>query len=889
MSGDSASYEAISNPYGTTSDAATMGWTRTKYDTNGRAVELAHYDGDMPPYPFNGASQAPSAAATVVTTWSGYAATVTDEAGHQKKSTYDALGRLVSVQENPAGSGPTTSYAYDYADRLRGVTQGSQMLGSGVNCPGGVAVSRCFAYDALGRLAAAVNPESGTTSYTYDSNGNLVLRVTPTATTTRVYDHLNRVTGKSYSGSLTPAVTYCYDGSTAAAGCSANPAAAYATGRLTMTTNGNSTTSILGYDPVGRVVQSQQTTGMAQPYSFTYAYNLLDGIASETYPSQHVVTTSYDNAGRPNGVQNATAATAYASGVMYAANNAMKSMVLGNGVVEGITFNTRFQPTAIQAGVGGGSSLIGLGFTYGSGTLGTTANNGNVLTASIASANGSFNQYFVYDAINRLQIAVEDAASAPASHYGSGFACPGTATSADMRWCEQSSYDIYGNRLITASTNLGSPANVAGSMNTMTNQNSGGTWHHDGSGNIDTDGMGTHYGYDAENRQISAGGATYAYDGDGRRVGRTTADGNRTTYVYDAFGNLAAEYGTAAPTVTGTTYLTADHLGSTRLVTSATNTLVNGASPGGAGTALECRDYLPFGEVLILGRNSSCTGADAGVTQLFTGKERDAETGLDYFGARYMSSAQGRFTSPDPLMMHPDRLFEPQRLNLYVYARNNPLRYVDPNGLDDISYDQAGNETDRVKRSKWHNFWFGDSWKLNADNGKTYSLDSSLKPLKDGQRYEIVSGDATKQGLGGFLAGRANGWNNNAGMGDVLTKSPSGAEWDFKRQALTPDESRTSLFEYGSGSLYHADYIGNIAWGFIMASFGYPETFSKAGAGAYQGYEAVRGRTGFGNCFTSYCDDPRDTEAIGKGYTLWRNSSSPYLVPTFDPRVLKTP
>ena len=65
----------------------------------------------------------------------------------------------------------------------------------------------------------------------------------------------------------------------------------------------------------------------------------------------------------------------------------------------------------------------------------------------------------------------------------------------------------------------------------------------------------------------------------------------------------------------------------------------------------------------------------------FTGKERDAETGLDYFGARYMSAAQGRFTSPDPKLF-PDATFDPQSWNKYAYVRNNPLRLVDPNGED---------------------------------------------------------------------------------------------------------------------------------------------------------------------------------------------------------------
>ena len=75
----------------------------------------------------------------------------------------------------------------------------------------------------------------------------------------------------------------------------------------------------------------------------------------------------------------------------------------------------------------------------------------------------------------------------------------------------------------------------------------------------------------------------------------------------------------------------------------------------------------------------------------FTGKERDAETGLDYFGARYMSAAQGRWTSPDPIV-HPAQseagfetfISEPQRWNKYAYVSNNPLKYTDPNGAEQV-------------------------------------------------------------------------------------------------------------------------------------------------------------------------------------------------------------
>jgi len=68
----------------------------------------------------------------------------------------------------------------------------------------------------------------------------------------------------------------------------------------------------------------------------------------------------------------------------------------------------------------------------------------------------------------------------------------------------------------------------------------------------------------------------------------------------------------------------------------------------------------------------------------FTGKERDGESGLDYFGARYFSAAQGRFTSPDHASVvvpipYAD-LENPQSLNLYAYVENDPVSAVDRTG-----------------------------------------------------------------------------------------------------------------------------------------------------------------------------------------------------------------
>jgi RHS repeat-associated protein len=68
----------------------------------------------------------------------------------------------------------------------------------------------------------------------------------------------------------------------------------------------------------------------------------------------------------------------------------------------------------------------------------------------------------------------------------------------------------------------------------------------------------------------------------------------------------------------------------------------------------------------------------------FTGKERDAESGLDYFGVRYYSNGLGRWASPDPKQLSKKHLFSPQRWNKYSYVQNDPLGRIDPDGLEDF-------------------------------------------------------------------------------------------------------------------------------------------------------------------------------------------------------------
>jgi len=73
-----------------------------------------------------------------------------------------------------------------------------------------------------------------------------------------------------------------------------------------------------------------------------------------------------------------------------------------------------------------------------------------------------------------------------------------------------------------------------------------------------------------------------------------------------------------------------------------------------------------------------------------TGKERDSESGNDYFGARYYGSSMGRMLSPDSHSGTIIHQLNPQRWNMYAYALNNPLNMTDPTGNDAAAVNFSG-------------------------------------------------------------------------------------------------------------------------------------------------------------------------------------------------------
>lgn len=120
---------------------------------------------------------------------------------------------------------------------------------------------------------------------------------------------------------------------------------------------------------------------------------------------------------------------------------------------------------------------------------------------------------------------------------------------------------------------------------------------------------------------------------------------------------------------------------------------------------------MPFGEELGAGfggrtNGMGFPGTSDGIRQKFTSKERDVETGLDYFGARYYASTQGRFTSPDQLMASA-YVGNPQSWNRYTYALNNPLKYVDPDGMEPKfrDFNQLTEDERRILNKLDNDFW----------------------------------------------------------------------------------------------------------------------------------------------------------------------------------------
>ncbi|MBV9210245.1 MAG: RHS repeat protein, partial [Acidobacteria bacterium] len=431
----------VSNPYRNTGLGGAINpsdiWTTTQYDALGRARLVTMPDG-----------------ATVTTTYNGNATTITAPQDKSRRTVTDALGRLTQVIENPGGLNYQTNYSYDVMGNLRKVVQGAQ--------------ERFFMYDALNRLVRAkmveqeVNDNLSLTDsvtghngwslgYTYDDNGNVLTRTDARGiTTTYAYDALNRNTTVRYSDAPQGGINHFYDGATNGKGMAWKDEMLGADGSLI---------TLDSYDAQGRpMVERQQfkADGVWSPsYTVQQSYGLASQLLSQTYPSGHVTTYLYDDAGRPlsfSGNLGDGVERSYASATSYDTAGRMQEERYGTltPLYQKLRYNVRGQLydvrlstlPRITSETDWNRGCLAFYYSNLNPQWGASAsdNNGNVMKSEnyVPTSDGSYNMTqdrYDYDPLNRLL---------SMSEYQNG---QGT-----MVFKQAYAYDQFGNRTINQTT-----------------------------------------------------------------------------------------------------------------------------------------------------------------------------------------------------------------------------------------------------------------------------------------------------------------------------------------------------------------------------------------------------------------------------------------------------
>jgi RHS repeat-associated protein len=629
----------VTNPYRATGDP-TYGVTSYVYDGIGRTCVVVPPDGTAVSGSTCPATQPSN---DVFTTYLGNTTTVTDQQGKSRTSQTDGLGRLTNIWEDPNGLDYQTVYTYDALDDLASVAQGSSR-------------NRSFVFDSLKHMTSSTNPEAGTVTYAYDADSNVITKADARSITiTYSYDTLNRMTGRTYSNG-DPSVSYTYDQTT----CLAGETACYNVGRRTSVTDAGGSEEF-SYDKMGREWAEQRTTNSITK-STTYTYNLDGSLATLTYPSGRTIAYAYSAAARPLSAIDSANSINYATLGAYAPQGALAGLTLGQaGSFAGISFvasyTNRLQPNEFKASSTAGTAMD---LTYNF-LDASSHNNGNVMGIT-NNRDTTRSQSFTYDSLNRIATAKT------------------SSTSGSNCWGETYTIDQWAN--LTA---IGALSGYTGCTQeglsvtaTTNNQLSATGFSYDAAGNMLGDAVNT-YGWNAESEIKSTAGVNYTYDGDGNRIQKSNGKiywygaGTEILDESDSSGNITDEYvffggkRVAHRVVSsgGIYYYAEDFLGTSRALTTSTGTLCYDA------------DFYPFGGERVV--TNTCAQ-----NYKFEGKERDTETGNDDFGARYYTSRLGRWLSADwssvPAPVPYANLANPQTLNLYAMARDNPETFADLDG-----------------------------------------------------------------------------------------------------------------------------------------------------------------------------------------------------------------
>ena len=542
---------------------------------------------------------------------------ITDPLGHTFKDAYDANGNLESQTD---ANGRTTGFAYDADDEQTKAKEpngtstetGYDSAGSVISQTDGNKHTTTYARNRLERVTEITDPIGRKTFKEYYGTGDLHIAIDPGERVT-VYteDPAGRLTGVTYNDEKTPNVTYEYD----------------ADGNRTQMTDGTGTTTYT-YDILDRPVHSTDGHGN----NTGYEYNLAGQQIKLTYPDGSQITRAYDNAGRLQGIADASKNT---TTFVYDPNSNLVTTVFPKGTNEQdkTTYNAADQQIKITVAGNGVKALASL--TY------TRDNNGQVTNTTTTGALNQEKTSHAYDTNSRLE-----------KSGSTGYAYD-SADNPTTLGANTSVYDAA-NQLKTSATNIYG-YDEYGERVTKTPKG----------------GQTTTYAYDQAGNLIQAKGGTlnvnYAYNGDGLRTsqtkGKTTSyttwdthtglpvvlSDEKNNYIYGPDDLPVEQIQTGKGTIL---YLHHDQQGSTRLLTSVTGT-VEGIST-----------YDAYGNTTTKGTATTPLGYDAQYT--------DIDTGLIYLRARAYDPTTAQFLTTDPLTT--------LTRTPYTYADDNPLNYTDPTG-----------------------------------------------------------------------------------------------------------------------------------------------------------------------------------------------------------------
>ena len=676
---------SVSNPYQATTEP-TYGITSYKYDALGRKTLQMQPDNSTSNksilyWCYDGVSS-PEAQQTncspnkssKIGSW----VDASDEVGNHTQQVSDSVGRLTAVVEPNPTSGALaleTDYQYDALNNLAQVDQWGGPSGTAGNR------QRSFSYDGFGRLNSSMNPESsllcygvwsvgsvgkGTCQNGYDGNGNLIYKTDARGVITNYsYDTLNRLLQKAYTipsvagvpvATPTPSVAYTFDTTT-------QTGAANTLGRLTSETvqQGSSVLFqrvIPNYDEVGRIATELRCVAsfcgsylQDTEYTYDHAGNELTSNTNET-----LISYGYDGRGRLN-YETLQYTGQTAGTLIYNIQYSPLGGITGTDNFESRTYDNRGRTTKVNYN----STALGLSYNaaYDYYPNGNTHHESDNVIGNFA---------YNYDSLNRLTSAVSQDPKVGTQAY---------------------TYDNFGNRL----SQTGVLAHNA-TFSDGTNRIDCSPGCYDASGNLLQDvntAFAPHsYSYDAEGRLsgVTDLGYQYFYDGEGTRVLALQNNAIQRQYFWDAHGQYyyvyKADNGWSSMEFFGAgrhifNFSTADYLPVLNALGTERSRMGFGNNYGSNGYYQNCGS-LPFGDGL------QCSNVDVSPLH-FTGKERDAESSLDNFGARYYASNIGRFMSPDyngsgetsEPVPYAD-FNSPQSLNLYSYVGNNPLSQLDADG-----------------------------------------------------------------------------------------------------------------------------------------------------------------------------------------------------------------